>query len=899
MKTVNIWRSAAMRLVVLCVLVFPLGFAASDQKVVRASQGAEGMPQDEPPIDHSLSLNPTPGDLSSPEDPFESPSSGYFGPDLTVRWAEDSQINTEGQAEWQPAVGLVTGPVHPADRSVFEDPGSDVPPHVPFGAAAEAEDAALPDLTLGINETEADEQAMPAGLTGNLDDFNRVNGALGEPWSDKVYGVRIVGNMAGNDPGTNYFGLSVHTAIGVNEAKARIQTGGTGYVQYTGFAFNYADGEEFIFIKIQDNDTDGLFDTGGCYIGNNGSLGFFGLGFFALTQAFSSGDLNVSVSADRSVKISLHNLVGGGADQQYICEGGPAVNGVQFGIASLNGALMDNVTVEPAEPNQLSTFDDQDGPLGSSWWVHNGSFEIFDGRARGRGEATSLATYNGLGANQIEAYVSLKPGGGLQYAGLVLNADAGSDSVFLKVQDNDGNGTFDHGACYRGNNTSPGFGMGFFSLAAPFMTAHMRVWISNDRVAHIQLTNIDGGSGSQTYDCGGAPSAEGSGIGIASYNGGTLDSFKVIQDFSDNFNRKDGLLGANWLSRLGTMGIVNRKATGLGGHTVATFNGVGGSQIEADVSINPSGGTQYSALVLDYGAGSSNLFIKVQDNGGYNLFNTAGCYIGHNAGSFGLGFFSLTETFETAHMIVRVDSQRLVTLVFTNIDGGSGTQVYICGTAPAAEGPFVGIASLGGALIDNVRVDRSFGLEHFNRPDGALGPSWETQGGQLRIVNQAAIGINKMHNLTLFENLTGNWVEGDIAANPTGAINYSAFVLNYGAGINNILIKFQHQLADPAFEFAACYIGDGSRSFGLGFFMLDSPVMSAHVSIWVNSARTVTILLTRINGGDEMQLYSCEGAPPIEGNLIGIASYYGGLVDNVTTNEFNVGWSTFLPAILR
>ena len=100
-------------------------------------------------------------------------------------------------------------------------------------------------------------------------------------------------------------------------------------------------------------------------------------------------------------------------------------------------------------------------------------------------------------------------------------------SLFLKVQQQDSGGTFDHAACYVGNNSSGGaFGLGFFTLNANFKTAHMKVELSGSTVT-MTFSNIDGGGGSQTYVCGSAPSTGGTGIGIAGYDAGfaRLDNF--------------------------------------------------------------------------------------------------------------------------------------------------------------------------------------------------------------------------------------------------------------------------------------------------------------------------------------------------------------------------------------
>lgn len=900
-----IWHRTAIRFTIVLALIFSMGTTAPGFKGAQALDSAINAQQPDIPVDNTLGGDPKAGYIPAADNPYANLIGEENGPDVTVPGSVDIQPLKDAPAEELPTAEWTPAAPDPSDLSL---PANEdlTAPQVEPPAPPQLQDtpaAPEPDQTLGSPEGEVtmgNDLALLAGLTGNLDDFNRPNGTLGGAWADKVAGISIVNSAAQTTFGSSTSSLSVHNSVGTNEAMAWIHSGGSGATQYAGFAFHYADGKDFIFIKIQDTNGDGLFETGACYRGNNGANGEFGLGFFNLSGTFSGAELHVAVHPNRTVTIAITHLTGGGADQSYVCAGAPAAEGGQLGIASYGGGQIDNVTVEAVDPKPLTTFTDQNGPLGSNWWVHSGTFEIVDQKALGKLAYPNLATYNSVGAVQVEADISLSPGGGAQYAGLVLNYDEGVTNLFLKLQDNDGNGTFEHGACYTGNNNSgAAFGLEFFALSSPFSSAHMRVSVNEDRVVHITLTKIDGGSGSQYYQCAGAPPAEGYGVGMASWGGGRVDNFEVIQDFQDNFNRANGSLGSNWVVQAGSFVIANQKAKGTSFDSLATYNGFGARQIEADVSLTPGGGTQYSALVLDYGAGSTNLFIKVQDNGGTGAFDKVGCYIGNNGSGFGAGFFNLNAPFTSAHMIVSVDTARVVTVVFTQIDGGGGTQAYVCGVAPAAEGPLVGIASHMGGLIDNVRVNHVFGLDAFNRPTGDLGPGWETRSGVIALIDQAASGTISTSNLTIFKNIKGNRIEGDVTANPSGETNFSAFILNYGSGVNNLFIKLQNQDGDNKFEAIGCYVGNNGEGFGPGYFLMSSPVSSAHVTIWVNDTRTVTILLTRIDGGLGYQFYSCSDAPAAEGYLVGIASYNGGRIDNVAAAEYAPTMDVFLPTIIR
>jgi hypothetical protein len=172
----------------------------------------------------------------------------------------------------------------------------------------------------------------------------------------------------------------------------------------------------------------------------------------------------------------------------------------------------------------------------------------------------------------------------------------------------------------------------------------------------------------------------------------------------DDFNRADGPIGANWTVHDGNCNVSGNAAVcaNLGR---ATFNGAPGNGNAAEADIAVVGTTlQYTGLLLDYGAGVTNLFIKVQEQGETGQFNYAGCYLGNNgsAGNFGPGFFPLSSPFVTAHMKVTRKGDD-VTIEFTNIDGGAqAPQTYVCEGAPPAEGTGIGILGyVGLARLDN------------------------------------------------------------------------------------------------------------------------------------------------------------------------------------------------------
>lgn len=182
----------------------------------------------------------------------------------------------------------------------------------------------------------------------------------------------------------------------------------------------------------------------------------------------------------------------------------------------------------------------------------------------------------------------------------------------------------------------------------------------------------------------------------------------------DDFNRPDGPLGSSWTVQAGSFAIVSEAARGSS-VGLATHNIAGGDEVEMDIAVDGTDNVQYVAAVLNYGGGTSNLFIKMQAQGSTD-FTNGGCYTGNNDSGaiFGLGFFSLSEPIASAHMKVSVDAARAVTIDLTNVNGGAlSDQQYQCTGAPPAEGPAIGMGGYTGrASIDNFAT----GVQSFAYP---------------------------------------------------------------------------------------------------------------------------------------------------------------------------------------
>jgi hypothetical protein len=189
------------------------------------------------------------------------------------------------------------------------------------------------------------------------------------------------------------------------------------------------------------------------------------------------------------------------------------------------------------------------------------------------------------------------------------------------------------------------------------------------------------------------------------------------EDTLDDFNRPDGPLGPDSTVHDGTFEIVDNAAQGSDAAR-ATFNDPpgDGSRAEAYVATNGTA-PQYTGLLLNYGAGVDNLFLKVEQQNGSGMFEYGGCFTGNNETPFGLGLFELTQPFAFASMEARfvVEKSPLRKPVYTTFifmddllsaDGAKlPPQSYVCEDAPPPEGTGIGILGSGGARLDDFGAD--------------------------------------------------------------------------------------------------------------------------------------------------------------------------------------------------
>lgn len=253
------------------------------------------------------------------------------------------------------------------------------------------------------------------------------------------------------------------------------------------------------------------------------------------------------------------------------------------------------------------------------------------------------------------------------------------------------------------------------------------------------------------------------------------------------------------------------------------YSGVtAGDVAEADIrAVGTS--LQYTGLVLNgdgVNATSPHPFLKVQQQGATGSFEYAACYTGNNGGAFGLGFFALSQPFNSAHMRAsRVGST--VTIEFTNVNGGGlPDQTYVCTGAPAPPGDKIGVLGYANiAKIDNFS-DGAAVLDNFSYT-GALGATGNW--------NDAAPGMNADGSQASGGSLSLSfWVGQACAPASTDAALNPNLSLSVSAGSNNVFWLVRFYFANGTSQnvlqtgLPACF----SQTFNTNYIPTNPPVTS-------------------------------------------------------------------------
>jgi hypothetical protein len=173
--------------------------------------------------------------------------------------------------------------------------------------------------------------------------------------------------------------------------------------------------------------------------------------------------------------------------------------------------------------------------MGSDWRELAGDLAITNGEGHGNlSSGWSKMHHNSAGGDWRTAYAEatyLPPSGSSgPHVALILGA-GGAKNLYTKIQDNDSNGTYDRIFFYNGDNTGYWGSSSFVTLANPFTTARVVMYVGADMdsvVVEID-TNFDGVPDESHTNVGIAPFAAqlGNEYGIGTWAMGRFDDWQV------------------------------------------------------------------------------------------------------------------------------------------------------------------------------------------------------------------------------------------------------------------------------------------------------------------------------------------------------------------------------------
>jgi len=163
-----------------------------------------------------------------------------------------------------------------------------------------------------------------ASASAFFDDFNRDDSStLGPNWTLVNGGECVRSNQAaGAAYGTN---MALANGVGLSYLNAYatldVFAGGTS-LQYDAIGLGMtADASEGIFVKVQESEGGGAFDTAGFYRGNNNSGEAWGPGFFFLPTSFQSARISVFALNADTIRLGIDTNFDGTFEQVYDSSG--------------------------------------------------------------------------------------------------------------------------------------------------------------------------------------------------------------------------------------------------------------------------------------------------------------------------------------------------------------------------------------------------------------------------------------------------------------------------------------------------------------------------------------------------------------------------------------------------
>ncbi len=170
--------------------------------------------------------------------------------------------------------------------------------------------------------------------------------------------------------------------------------------------------------------------------------------------------------------------------------------------------------------------------LGSSWVDTSGTLSISNHELVGTTGA--LGYYKGSAKDTAASAIVFLGGTDLEYGAIALGNIGGGNNAFVKIQAQNGGGTFDHAAFYNGNNS----GSNFFALSSPVPSPAVLDVFFCGTTATLRITSAAGvqtytNNYGTTYGGGGGLGTFGS-VGIDNYVGFKSGCTDVVQGVNAN-----------------------------------------------------------------------------------------------------------------------------------------------------------------------------------------------------------------------------------------------------------------------------------------------------------------------------------------------------------------------------
>ena len=208
--------------------------------------------------------------------------------------------------------------------------------------------------------------AATAGTTGGFffaDGFDRPDSTdMGPYWVQQYSDWRVEGNVARSAPGDEGLKSALMTVDGYELAEpileVTVRHDGTIRPTYVALVCLYLDNTNNIFVKVQDNDLDGLYDTAWFYRGNNSQVPWGGFvhnvdDWEDLSPYFTEARIGTYIVMDEVV-LGIDRDFDGVFESLYARGGVPLAElGLGVGLGGYNDAQADNFLAVP-EPATLA-----------------------------------------------------------------------------------------------------------------------------------------------------------------------------------------------------------------------------------------------------------------------------------------------------------------------------------------------------------------------------------------------------------------------------------------------------------------------------------------------------------------------------------------------------------------